>query len=98
MSTPPRVAKPRPVYLDLPRMRQPIPAIASILHRVSGALLFVVGVPALLWGVQASLASPTLGMLPPARCVSSTRPLPRSGRWVFTDIGYIRQSDFNRRT
>jgi succinate dehydrogenase / fumarate reductase cytochrome b subunit len=58
MSTPPRVAKPRPVYLDLPRIRQPIPAIASILHRVSGALLFVVGVPALLWGVQASLASP----------------------------------------
>jgi succinate dehydrogenase / fumarate reductase cytochrome b subunit len=58
MSTPPRVAKPRPVYLDLPRIRQPIPAIASILHRISGALLFVFGVPALLWGVQASLASP----------------------------------------
>jgi succinate dehydrogenase cytochrome b subunit len=52
------VAKPRPVYLDLPRIRQPIPAIASILHRISGALLFFVGVPALLWGVQASLASP----------------------------------------
>lgn len=52
------VAKRRPVYLDLPRIRQPIPAIASILHRISGALLFFVGVPALLWGVQASLASP----------------------------------------
>ncbi len=52
------VAKPRPVYLDLPRIRQPIPAIASILHRLSGALLFFVGVPALLWGVQASLDSP----------------------------------------
>ena len=50
--------KRRPVYLDLPRIRQPIPAIASILHRISGALLFFVGVPALLWGVQASLASP----------------------------------------
>jgi succinate dehydrogenase / fumarate reductase cytochrome b subunit len=57
MSTPPRVAKARPVYLDLPRIRQPIPAITSILHRISGALLFVIGVPALLWGVQASLAS-----------------------------------------
>lgn len=58
MSTPPRVAKARPVYLDLPRIRQPIPAITSILHRISGALLFLVGVPALLWGVQSSLASP----------------------------------------
>lgn len=53
-----RLTKPRPVYLNLPRIRQPIPAIASILHRISGALLFFVGVPALLWGVQASLASP----------------------------------------
>ena len=52
------IAKARPVYLDLPRIRQPIPAIASILHRISGALLFLVGVPALLWGVQASLGSP----------------------------------------
>jgi len=58
MITPPRVAKARPVYLDLPRIRQPIPAITSILHRISGALLFVIGVPALLWGVQSSLASP----------------------------------------
>ena len=58
MSTPPRVAKARPVYLDLPRIRQPIPAITSILHRISGALLFVLGVPALLWGVQATLGSP----------------------------------------
>jgi succinate dehydrogenase / fumarate reductase, cytochrome b subunit len=52
------VAKPRPVYLNLPRIRQPIPAIASILHRISGALLFFVGVPLVLWGVQATLASP----------------------------------------
>jgi succinate dehydrogenase / fumarate reductase cytochrome b subunit len=52
-----QVVKRRPVYLDLPRIRQPIPAIASILHRISGALLFFVGVPALLWGVQASLVS-----------------------------------------
>jgi len=58
MSTPPRVAKARPVYLDLPRIRQPIPAIASILHRISGALLFVFGIPVLLWGVQSSLAAP----------------------------------------
>ncbi len=30
----------------------------SILHRISGALLFLVGIPVLLWGVQASLESP----------------------------------------
>jgi succinate dehydrogenase / fumarate reductase, cytochrome b subunit len=56
--SPRQVAKPRPIYLDLFRIRQPITSIASILHRISGALLFFVGVPALLWGVQASLASP----------------------------------------
>ena len=52
------VARPRPVYLDLLAIRQPLPAIASILHRISGALLFVAGIPLLLWFVQRSLASP----------------------------------------
>ena len=51
-------AKRRPVYLDLPRIRQPIPAVTSILHRISGALLFFIAVPFLLWGVQRSLVSP----------------------------------------
>ena len=53
-----RNVKPRPVYLDLPRIRLPLPGIVSILHRVSGALLFLVGIPLLLYGVAASLASP----------------------------------------
>jgi succinate dehydrogenase / fumarate reductase cytochrome b subunit len=52
----PRAA--RPVYLNLLAIRQPIPAIVSILHRLSGALLFLVGIPLLLWAVQQSLASP----------------------------------------
>jgi succinate dehydrogenase / fumarate reductase cytochrome b subunit len=52
------VVKPRPVYLNLVAIRQPLPAIVSILHRASGALLFVVGIPLLLWFVQKSLASP----------------------------------------
>jgi len=51
-------AKPRPVYLNLLAIRQPVPAIVSILHRISGAVLFLLGIPALLWGVQATLASP----------------------------------------
>jgi len=50
-------AKPRPVYLNLLAIRQPVPAVVSILHRISGAVLFLVGIPALLWGVQATLAS-----------------------------------------
>jgi succinate dehydrogenase / fumarate reductase cytochrome b subunit len=52
------VARARPVYLDLFSIRQPLPAIVSILHRISGALLFLVGIPLLLWFVQRSLASP----------------------------------------
>ncbi len=47
----------RPVYLDLTSIRQPVPAIVSILHRISGALLFLVGIPLLLCVVGASLAS-----------------------------------------
>ena len=52
------VAKPRPVYLNLVAIRLPLPGIVSFLHRVSGAFLFVVGIPALLAFVGASLASP----------------------------------------
>src|SRR5437762_532946 len=52
-----RIVKPRPVYLNLLEIRQPLPAIVSILHRISGAVLFLVGIPVLLWGVHASLKS-----------------------------------------
>jgi succinate dehydrogenase / fumarate reductase cytochrome b subunit len=54
MAAPPR-PRPRPVYLNLLAIRMPVPAIASILHRLSGAVLFFVGVPAGLWALQASL-------------------------------------------
>ena len=50
-------SKPRPVYLNLARIRQPLPAIVSILHRISGAALFLVGAPLLLSGLQASVGS-----------------------------------------
>jgi succinate dehydrogenase cytochrome b subunit len=52
------VSKPRPVYLNLTRIRLPLPGIVSILHRISGAGLFLVGLPLLLYAVQASLVSP----------------------------------------
>ena len=52
------VARPRPVYLNLIAIRLPMPALVSILHRITGALLFLVGIPLLLWYIQRSLASP----------------------------------------
>ena len=57
-SVPRPVDKPRPVYLNLLAIRQPVPAIVSILHRASGAALFLLGLPLALWTLQASLGSP----------------------------------------
>jgi len=56
-SVPRPVVKPRPVYLNLLQIRQPLPAIVSILHRASGAALFLVGLPLALWTLQTSLGS-----------------------------------------
>jgi succinate dehydrogenase / fumarate reductase cytochrome b subunit len=49
--------KQRPVYLNLVAIRLPLPGLISILHRISGALLFLIGIPVLLWAVQSSLVS-----------------------------------------
>ena len=46
----------RPVFLDLLRIRQPLPALISIAHRLSGILLFL-SIPLVLNTWQASLAS-----------------------------------------
>jgi succinate dehydrogenase / fumarate reductase cytochrome b subunit len=46
----------RPKYLNLLQIRLPLPGIISILHRVSGALLFL-ALPLLLCGLQQSLTS-----------------------------------------
>lgn len=47
----------RPKYLNLVEIKLPLPGVVSILHRVSGALLFL-AIPTLLACLQASLASP----------------------------------------
>jgi len=47
----------RPVNLDLTTIKFPIPALASISHRIAGVVLFV-AVPILLWMLDRSLASP----------------------------------------
>ncbi len=49
--------KPRPKNLDLTSIHLPLPGIVSILHRVSGALLFLVGIPVVLVLLQQSLQS-----------------------------------------
>jgi succinate dehydrogenase / fumarate reductase, cytochrome b subunit len=48
--------KARPKHLNLFVIKQPLPAIMSILHRVSGVFLFLF-LALLLWLLQASLAS-----------------------------------------
>ena len=51
------IKKKRPKNLDLPTIRLPLPGILSILHRVSGAGIFLL-LPFLLWLFQGSLVSP----------------------------------------
>jgi succinate dehydrogenase / fumarate reductase cytochrome b subunit len=53
----PLMSKPRPRYLDLLRIRMPVPAFVSILHRVSGTILFLL-IPVLLYLWQMSLQAP----------------------------------------
>ena len=49
--------KKRPKYLDLTQIHLPLPGIVSILHRISGLALFLIGIPFLLWVLNCSLAS-----------------------------------------
>jgi succinate dehydrogenase / fumarate reductase, cytochrome b subunit len=53
----PPVVKRRPVYLNLVRIRLPLPGIVSILHRISGAALFLFAIPLVLFAMQTSVES-----------------------------------------
>lgn len=46
----------RPVFQAVFKYRYPVTAIASVLHRISGVILFLV-IPLLLWVLHKSLAS-----------------------------------------
>ena len=50
------MARPRPKYLNLVQIRLPVPGLVSILHRVSGAALFLF-IPFLLTLFEMSLES-----------------------------------------
>jgi len=52
----PEINRPRPKYLALHQIRLPLAGYASILHRVSGAGLFLM-LPLLIWLLQLSLGS-----------------------------------------
>ena len=51
------IKKKRPKNLDIISIRLPLPGIVSIIHRISGAGIFIL-LPVLLWLFQSSLASP----------------------------------------
>lgn len=51
------MSKPRPKHLNLMQIRLPVPGVVSIMHRVSGAALFL-AIPLVLYVLQASLESP----------------------------------------
>jgi succinate dehydrogenase / fumarate reductase cytochrome b subunit len=50
------IAKRRPKHLDLAKIRLPMPGFVSILHRVSGALMFLF-IPFVLYLLERSLGS-----------------------------------------
>jgi succinate dehydrogenase cytochrome b subunit len=51
------IKKPRPKYLNLVAIRLPVPGFVSVLHRASGAVLFLF-LPFLLFLFSASVGSP----------------------------------------
>ena len=50
------MSRPRPIYLNLFQIRLPVPGVVSILHRMSGAVLFLL-LPSLLVLFELSLES-----------------------------------------
>lgn len=67
----------KPVFLDLTKIRFPITAIASILHRISGFVLFLL-IPLLLW--MAHAASTATGFAQLQDCFSN--PILKFFVWV----------------
>ncbi len=53
----PEISKQRPVFLDLSKIRLPLSAKLSIMHRISGGGLFLM-LPCLIYLLQLSLGSP----------------------------------------
>lgn len=70
----------RPVNLDLTTVRMPFTAVLSILHRITGVIIFL-GVPVLLWLLEKSLSS--------AAGYGEVEQLLAGGFWRFAFFGVI---------
>ena len=57
MSTVPRPPAVRPKYYDLNLLNLPVPGLVSIFHRVTGVVMFLVLIPAVLFVVEGTLGS-----------------------------------------
>lgn len=57
MSTVPRTPAARPKYVDLNLLNLPIPGLVSIFHRVTGVVMFLFLIPALLFVLQCTVGS-----------------------------------------
>lgn len=57
MSTVPRTPAARPKYVDINLLHLPVPGLVSIFHRVTGVVMFVFLIPALLYLLQSTLGS-----------------------------------------
>ena len=57
MSTVPRPPAVRPKYYDLNLLNLPVPGLVSIFHRVTGVVMFLVLIPAVLYVVEITLGS-----------------------------------------
>lgn len=53
-----KIQRKRPKHLNLFKIKQPLPAQVSILHRISGVLLFFPGIPLFLYSLQMLLGTP----------------------------------------
>jgi len=73
------MAKKRPINLDLRTIKFPITAIASILHRISGFILFFL-IPLSLWVLQRSLHSSD-GFMTVNECLQN--PILKFILWLF---------------
>jgi len=57
MSTVPRIPAARPKYVDVNMLHLPIPGLVSIFHRVTGVVMFLFLIPALLFVLQCTVGS-----------------------------------------
>jgi succinate dehydrogenase / fumarate reductase cytochrome b subunit len=57
MSTVPRTPAARPKYVDVNMLHLPVPGLVSIFHRVTGVVMFVFLIPALLYVLQCTVGS-----------------------------------------